>query len=203
MVRQFDLAALRHATAPATRIRITIAIATKNIRTTHILLQQIRRTLITRRQSMRAAETDIAAILTQAPRAARAALALHNTVTTTQDRHLPILVADLDHLRIQARRPDQVRLLDLVHPAPRLPIPLLLVRTLHRTQATAHRRDQAIVRRLHLRPRHLPRRRIRAEAVVRHNKSWGCKTRAGLTACSFYFRSAVLYCFAMQSEAIL
>jgi len=166
MVRQFDLAALRHATAPATRIRITIAIATKNIQTTHILLQQIRRTLITRHLSMRAAEMDIAAILTLAPRA----MVLHNTVTTTQDRLLPILVADLDHLRIQARHPGQVRLLDLVHPAPRRPILLLRVRTPHRTQAAAHRPDQATVRRLHLRPHHLPRRRIRAEAVVRHNK---------------------------------
>src|SRR6478672_4580351 len=165
MVRQFELAALRHATAPATRIRITIAIATKNIRTTHILLQQIRRTLITRHLSMRAAEMDIAAIPTQAPRATPAVLALHNmALTTAQDRLLPALAADLDHLRIQARHPGQVRLLDLVHPAPRRPILLLRVRTLHRTQATAHRRDQATVRRLHLRPRHLPRRRIRAEA---------------------------------------
>ena len=114
---------------------------------------------------------DIAAILTQAPRAARAALALHNTVTTTQDRHLPARVEDRHHLRIQAPHPDQGRLLELVHPAPRRPIPLLLVRTLRRTRTTAHRRDQAIARRFHLRPRHLLlRRRTRAEAVVRHNK---------------------------------
>ena len=170
MVRQFDLAALRHATAPATRTRITIAIATKNIRTTHILLQQIRRTLITRRQSMRAAEMDIAAILTQAPRAMRAALVLHNTARiTAPDRLLRARAAVRVHLPIPARRLDQGRLLDLVHPTPRRPILLLLVPTPRRTQATAHRRDQVIARQLHLRPRHLPLHRIPA-AVVRHNK---------------------------------
>ena len=169
MVRQFDLAALRHATAPATRIRITINIATKNIRTTHILLQQIRRTLITRHQSMTAAEMDIAVILTQAPRATLAALALHNTDrTTTKDRRL-LALADPDRLLIPALRPALVRL-DLVHPAPRRPIPLLLVRTLRLTRATTHHPDQATVRRLHLRLRHLPHRRTRAEAAVRHNR---------------------------------
>ena len=170
MVRQFNLAELNHAIARPTRIRITIDIHTRNIRSRPIRQNLIPQTLITRRQSMRAAEMDIAAILTQVQRATRAALD-HNTArTTTQDRRLPILVADLVHLHIPAHRPDQVRLLDLVHPAPRLPIPLHLVRTLHQTRATAHRRDQAIARRLHLRPRHLPRRRTRAEAVVRHNK---------------------------------
>ena len=169
MVRQFNLAGLNHAIARPTRIRITIDIHTRNIRSHPIRQNLIRQTLITRRQSMRAAEMDIAAILTQAPRATRAALD-HNTARTiTQDRRLPILVADLVHLPIPALRPAPARP-DLVHPAPRLPIPLLLVRTLHRTPATAHRRDQATARRLHLRPRHLPRRRTRAEAVVRSNK---------------------------------
>jgi hypothetical protein len=126
--------------------------------------------LITRHQSMTAAEMGIAAIPTQALRATRAALD-HNTVlTTTPDRLLPVPAADRDHLRIPAPRPDPVRLLDQVRPAlPRLPIPLLRVRTLRRTQATTHRPDQATVRRLHLRPRHLPRHRIQV-AVVRHNR---------------------------------
>jgi len=164
MVRQFDLAALRRATAPATWIRITIAIHTRNIQSHPIRQNLIRRTPITRSQNMMAEETGIAVILTQAPRATLAALALHNTDrTTTQDRRLLALAAAPDRLLIPARRPDQVRLLDLGHPTPRRPI-LLLVQTLRRTQATTHRPDQAAVRRLHL-----PRRRIPA-AVVRHDK---------------------------------
>ena len=115
------------------------------------------------RQSMIAVETDIAATLMQALRAARAVLALHNTLTTIQDRHLPA-PADLAHPRIRAPHPVPVRLLDQVPPALPLTIPLLQVRTLLRTQATAHLPDQATVRRLHPRPRHLPGRRIRAEA---------------------------------------
>jgi hypothetical protein len=122
------------------------------------------------RQSMMALETDIVAIPMRAQRATPAVLALHNmALTTAQDRHLPALAADLVHLRIQAPHPAPVRLLDQVPQALPLTIPLLRVRTLLRTQATAHRPDQATVRRLHLRLRHLPRRRIPA-AVVRHDK---------------------------------
>jgi hypothetical protein len=121
------------------------------------------------RQSMMALETAIAAIPMRAPRATPAVLALHNmALTTAQDRPLPALAADLVHLRIQVPHPAPV-LLDQVPQALPLTIPLLRVRTLLRTQATAHRPDQATVRQLHLRLRHLPRRRIPA-AVVRHDK---------------------------------
>jgi hypothetical protein len=90
----------------------------------------------------------------------------HNVaLTTAQARPLPALAADLAHLRIPARPPAPVRLLDQVPPA----LPLLRVRTL-RTQATTHRPDQVTVRRLHLRQRHLQGSRIPVEAVVRHNK---------------------------------
>jgi hypothetical protein len=114
---------------------------------------------------MMAAEVDIVAILMQAQRATPAALAHHNMAqTTTLDPPLQIPADPVHpHLLIQARRPAPVRPLDQV-PALPLPIPL------RRTQATAHRPDQATVRQLHLRPRHLPRRRIPAEAVDRHNK---------------------------------
>lgn len=122
------------------------------------------------RQSMMEVETGIAAIPMQVLRAMPAVLDHRSmTLTTAQDRPLPALVADLVHLRIQAPHPAPVRLLDQVPPALPLTIPLLQVRTLLRTQATAHRPDQATVRRLHLRQRHLPRRRIPAE-VVRHDK---------------------------------
>jgi hypothetical protein len=115
------------------------------------------------RQSMTAAA--ITAIPMRAQRETQAVLALHNVaLTTAQARPLPALAADLAHLRIPARPPAPVRLLDQVPPA----LPLLRVRTL-RTQATTHRPDQTTVRRLHLRLRHLPRRRIPA-AVVRHDK---------------------------------
>jgi hypothetical protein len=166
MVRQLNLA--EQIPAITRPIRTTIDIPIKNIRSRHIPQLQIRLMLITRHQSMTAAA--IAAIPTQALRATRAALD-HNTVlTTAPDRLLPVPVADPDHLRIPAPRPDPVRLLDQVRLAlPRLPIPPLRVRTLRRTQATTHRPDQATVRRLHLRPRHLPRRRIQV-AVVRHNR---------------------------------
>lgn len=117
------------------------------------------------RQSMMAVEMAIAAIPMRAPRATPAVLALHNmALTTAQDRPLPAPAADLVHLRIQAPHPAPVRLLDQVPQALPLTIPLLQVRTLLRTQATAHLPDQATVRRLHPRPRHLPGRRIRAEA---------------------------------------
>jgi len=117
------------------------------------------------RQSMIAVETDIAATLMQALRAVPVALDLHSTaLTTAQDRLLPAPMAALVHLRIQAPHPAPVRRLDQVPPALPLTIPLLQVRTLLRTQATAHLPDQATVRRLHPRPRHLPGRRIRAEA---------------------------------------
>lgn len=123
---------------------------------------------------MTAAEMDIAVIPMQVPRATRAALDRNMARTATLVHLLPVLEVDPDHLRIQAPRPDPVRLLDLVRPAlPRLPIPLLRVRTLHRTQATAHRPDQATVRRLHLRLRHLPRRHIQVE-VVRRGRSCRC-----------------------------
>jgi len=118
------------------------------------------------RQSMMALETAIVAIPMRAPRATPAVLALHNVaLTIAQDRPLPAPAADLVHLRI----PAPVRRLDQVPQALPLTIPLLRVRTLLRTQATAHRPDQTTVRRLHLRLRHLPRRRIPA-AVVRHDK---------------------------------
>ena len=113
------------------------------------------------RQSMMALETAIVAIPMRAPRATPAVLALHNVaLTIAQDRPLPAPAADLVHLRI----PAPVRRLDQVPPALPLTIPLLQVRTLLRNQATAHLPDQATVRRLHPRPRHLPGRRIRAEA---------------------------------------
>jgi len=116
-----------------------------------------------------AQEMAIVAIPMQAPRATPAVLALHNmALTTTQDRPLPALAADLVHLRIQAPHPAPVRLLDQVPPA-LLTIPLLRVPTLLRTQATAHHRDRATARRLHLRLRHPPRRRTQV-AVVRHNR---------------------------------
>ena len=122
------------------------------------------------RQSMMAAEMGIVAIPMQVQHAAPVVLALHNmALTTALDRHLPAPAADLVHLRIQARRRGPVRLLDPVRPAPRPPIPLLRIQALHRTQAIAHRPDQATVRRLHLHPHHLPRRRIPAE-VVRQSK---------------------------------
>ena len=169
MVRQFNLAELNHAIVRPTTIRITIDIHTRNIRSHPIRQNLIRQTLTTHHQSMRAAETDTAAILTQAQHATLAAL-VHNTVPTTAlDRLLPAPAEDLVHLPIPALRPAPARP-DLVHPAPRLPLPLLPGQALRRTQATIHRPDQATVRRLHLRPRHLPRRRTRAEAVVLHNK---------------------------------
>jgi hypothetical protein len=116
------------------------------------------------RQSMTAAA--ITAIPMQAQRATQAVLVLHNVaLTTAQARPLPALAADLAHLRIPARHPAPVRLLDQVPPA----LPLLRVRTL-RTQATTHRPDQVTVRRLHLRQRHLRGSRIPVEAVVRHSK---------------------------------
>lgn len=122
------------------------------------------------RQSMMVPETGIAAILMQALRAMPAALDLHNTaLTTAQDRHLPVPAATLVHPRIQAPRPVPVRLLDQVPPALPLTIPLLQIRTLHRTQAITYLPDQATVRPLHLRLRHLQRRRIQAE-VVRRDK---------------------------------
>ena len=99
--------------------------------------------------------------------ATRAALDLHNmALTTAQARPLPALAAAQDHPRI----PAPVRLLDQVRPAPRPPVPLLPVQPLRRTQATAHHPDQATVRRLHLRPRHLLGHRIRAAVVVRQTK---------------------------------
>src|ERR1041385_3617202 len=164
MVRRFGLAALRHATAPATRIRTTIAITTRNIQTIHILLLQIRRPMLRTRQSMTALETAIAAIPMRAPRAMPETLGLHTALTTAQDPPLPALVVALDRLRLQAPHPDQG--------PPALPLPVLLLRV-HiplRTQRIAHGPDRAPGRRLHLRPRHLPRRRIPAEAVGRHNK---------------------------------
>lgn len=167
MVRQRNLA--EQIPAITRLIRTTIDIPIKNIRSRHILLQ-IRLMLITRHQSMTAAEMGTAVIPMQALRATRAALD-HNTVlTTAPDRLLPVPTADPDRLRIQAPHPAPVHLLDQVRPVlPRLPIPLLRVRTLRRTQATTHRPDQATVRRLHLRPRHPPRHRTQV-AVVRHNR---------------------------------
>jgi len=117
---------------------------------------------------MMAAEMGIAAIPMQVPRATPVVLDLRSmALTTAQDLPLPALAADLVHLRIQAPHPAPVRLLDQVPPALPLAIPLLRVQTLRRTQATTHRPDQATVRRLHLRPRQLPRRRIPAEVVRR------------------------------------
>ena len=114
-----------------------------------------------------AAEVDIVAILMQAQRATRAALAHHNMAqTATLDLPLQIPADPVHpHLLIQARRPAPVRLLDQVPPVLPLPIPL------RRTQATTHRPGQATVRRLHRRPRHLPRRRTRVEEVVRQDNS--------------------------------
>jgi len=112
-------------------------------------------------------EMGIAAIPMQVPRATPVVLDLRSmALTTAPDLPLPAL-ADLVHLRIQALHPAPVRLLDQVPPALPLAIPLLRVQTLRRTQATTHRPDQATVRRLHLRLRHLPRRRIPAEVVRR------------------------------------
>ena len=71
------------------------------------------------RQSMIAVETDIAATLMQAQRAARAALALHNmALTTTQDRLFRLRRrSGSSRLRIPAPHPAPVRLLDQVPPA--------------------------------------------------------------------------------------
>lgn len=122
------------------------------------------------RQSMMAVETAIAEIPMQVPRATPAVLDHRSmALTTAQDRPLPAPGAALAHLRIQAPHPAPVRLLDQVPPALPPTIPLLRVPTLLRTQATTHRPDQATVRRLHLRPRHLPRRRIPVEGD-RHDK---------------------------------
>ena len=171
MVRQFDLVALLHATPSATRTRIMIGINTKSILNRRILQRQIRQALVT--QSMMAMEMGIAAIPMQAPHATPAVLALRSmALTTVQDRHLPVPAADLDHrhLHIPDRHLARVRPVQDLRALPRLPVPLLRVRTLRRTQATA-RLDQApVLRRSRLRLNLRPRRRIPAEAVVRHDK---------------------------------
>ena len=132
------------------------------------------------RQSITAAEMDIVAIPMQAQRATQAVLAHPSmALTTAQDRPLPAPAADRVHLRIQARRRGPVRLLDQVPPDRPLTIHLLRVPTLLRTQATAHRPDQATVHRLHPRLRRLPRRRIPAE-VVRRDRELPWQARAGL-----------------------
>jgi hypothetical protein len=134
MVRQFDVAALRHAIPPATRTRITTGIHTKSILNRRILQKQIRRMLKTR-QSMMAAEMGIVAIPMQALRAAPATLDLHNTIrATTLARHLPPAAVPDHHqeaARLQVRIPHRL--------APALPLPAL-----RQTQAAVHP-DQAPV----------------------------------------------------------
>jgi acetyl esterase/lipase len=164
--------------------RTTIDIPIKNIRSRHILQLQIRLMLRTRRQSMMAVEMGIEVILTQALRATRAAL---------------------DHLPIQTRRPAPVHVLHQVRPAlPRLPSPLLRVRTLRRTQATVHHPDKIPV----LRHNQLPRRRLQHRIPMQadldlQNRCFAVATssRSHRLLVLFPQRCSILLC--VQSEAIL
>ncbi|HEY2912540.1 MAG TPA: hypothetical protein VGK21_04220, partial [Candidatus Angelobacter sp.] len=127
-----------------------IDIPTKSI-LSRILQQPILQTLRTHQSTM-AEETGIVVIPMQALRAMSADLDHRSMVLiATLDLRLQIPAADPvhPHLRIQAPHPVPVRLLDQVPPGLPHPIPLLRVQTLHRTQATTHRPDQATVRRLH------------------------------------------------------